>query len=55
MKKFNDPMMTVIRLSLTDVVCTSGTCYGYFCDECADCVGGYDCGIFDCGHYNGGN
>ena len=53
MKKFSDPMMTVIHLSSADVVCTS-TCYGYICNDCAECQGAYDCGIFDCGGgYNG--
>lgn len=53
MKKFTDPMMTVVRLDEADVVCTSSTCFGYICTDCAECIGTYDCGIFDCGHYNG--
>lgn len=51
MKKFETPEMTVVRLTNEDIIrsssCPPHTCFGFECDDCADCPGVYYCAIFD--------
>ena len=51
MKKFGIPQMTLIHLINQDVICAScgdRMCDKYYCDECVDCEGAYDCEAFMC-------
>ena len=57
MKKFEVPMMMMVRLPQNDVIATSPTCdskicFGYVCPDCPTiCTGAYECDIFKCTTY----
>lgn len=57
MKKFEAPMMMMIRLPQEEVITTSGTCSqnicnGYDCPDCpTQCEGVYHCNVFKCKTY----
>ena len=57
MKKFETPVMTMIKLPQENVIATSGTCatnvcFGFDCPDCPTiCTGIYHCEVFKCATY----
>lgn len=55
MKKFEVPMMMIVQLSNEDVItgsaCDDKVCQGYYCDDCVECEGKYNCLEFLCKYY----
>ena len=58
MSKFGAPEMKIIHLSEDIIVsvasnCPPFSCNGFYCDDCVECEGAYDCGVFECATYHG--
>ncbi len=56
MKKFETPVMTMIKLPQDNVIATSGCetnmCFGFDCPDCpTQCTGIYHCEVFKCKSY----
>lgn len=53
MKSFSAPMMTVVPLAEENIMCDSHDCpphicNGFYCPDCIQCPGGYNCFRFEC-------
>ena len=60
MKKFEAPVMMMVRLPMDDVIatstpdCESQVCWGFDCPDCPTvCTGIYHCEMFKCTTYEG--
>lgn len=55
MKTFGIPKMAVVHLANEDVItssyCTVNLCEDYFCDDCQECNGAFDCWSVNCKIY----